>query len=80
MKSLAIKSGMELQKIPFLLVVGEKEFLKRKSCRQRKEGDKGTMTVDQFIEMTAPLEALIAKSLLKTKPLFKKVGFYKFIF
>lgn len=43
----------ELQKIPFLLVVGEKEVSEKKvSVRQRKEGDKGSMSVSEFIEMT----------------------------
>jgi len=50
----------ELQKIPFLLVVGEKEVSEKKvSVRQRKEGDKGSMSVSEFIEMTAPARSII---------------------
>ncbi len=44
----------ELQKVPYLLVVGEKEQTENVvSVRRRKEGDKGSMTVEQFLEMTA---------------------------
>ncbi len=43
-----------MQKVPYLLVVGEKEATDRVvSVRRRKEGDKGQMTVAQFLEMTA---------------------------
>ncbi|WP_430406370.1 threonine--tRNA ligase [Fluviicola sp.] len=39
----------ELKKIPFMLVVGEKEAEdKQVSVRQRGEGDKGSMTIDAF--------------------------------
>ena len=44
----------ELQKIPYLLIVGEKEVADGVvSVRKRKDGDKGQMTVAQFLEMTA---------------------------
>lgn len=44
----------ELQKVPYLLIVGEKEVADGVvSVRRRKEGDKGSMTVAQFLEMTA---------------------------
>ncbi len=43
-----------MQKVPYLLVVGEKEATDGVvSVRRRKEGDKGQMTVAQFLEMTA---------------------------
>ena len=39
----------ELKKIPFMLIVGEKEAeLKEVSVRQRGEGDKGSMSVEAF--------------------------------
>ena len=44
----------ELQKVPYLLIVGEKEVADGVvSVRKRKDGDKGSMTVAQFLEMTA---------------------------
>lgn len=43
----------ELQKVPYLLIVGEKEVAdKVVSVRKRKDGDKGAMSVGQFLEMT----------------------------
>ncbi|MBQ7080323.1 MAG: threonine--tRNA ligase, partial [Fibrobacter sp.] len=43
----------ELQKIPYLLIVGEKEVADGVvSVRRRKEGDKGSMTVADFLKMT----------------------------
>ncbi len=43
----------ELQKVPYLLIVGEKEVADGVvSVRRRKEGDKGSMTVAQFLKMT----------------------------
>ncbi len=42
----------ELKKIPYLLVVGENEVKeKRVSVRRQGQGDMGSMTVDEFIEM-----------------------------
>ena len=42
----------ELKKIPYLLVVGENEAKeKRVSVRRQGQGDMGSMTVDEFIEM-----------------------------
>ena len=39
----------ELKKIPFMLVVGEKEAEEKQvSVRQRGEGDKGSMAIDAF--------------------------------
>ena len=44
----------ELQKVPYKLIVGEKEATgKLISVNKRKEGDKGQMTVQAFIDMTA---------------------------
>ena len=44
----------ELQKVPYLLIVGEKEVADGVvSVRRRKEGDKGNMTVQAFLDMTA---------------------------
>ena len=44
----------ELQKVPYKLIVGEKEAAaKLISVNKRKEGDKGQMTVQAFIDMTA---------------------------
>jgi threonyl-tRNA synthetase len=42
----------ELAKIPFMLIVGEKEFEQNQvSVRQRGEGDRGAMSQDAFIEI-----------------------------
>ena len=42
----------EIAKIPFMLIVGEKEFEQNQvSVRQRGEGDRGAMTQDAFIEI-----------------------------
>lgn len=42
----------ELKKIPYLLVVGENEAKdKRVSVRRQGQGDMGSMTIDEFIEM-----------------------------
>ncbi len=42
----------ELAKIPFMLIVGEKEFEQNQvSVRQRGEGDRGAMSQDEFIEI-----------------------------
>ena len=44
----------ELQKIPYKIIVGEKEQAEGLiAVNKRKEGDKGQMTVAQFLEMTA---------------------------
>jgi threonyl-tRNA synthetase len=44
----------ELQKVPYLLIVGEKEAAEGLvSVRKRKDGDKGQMSVEAFIDMTA---------------------------
>jgi threonyl-tRNA synthetase len=44
----------ELKKIPFMLVVGEKEAEEKQvSVRQRGEGDKGSMAVDAFATLVA---------------------------
>ena len=43
----------ELQKVPYLLIVGEKEVADGVvSVRRRKEGDKGSMKVADFLKMT----------------------------
>jgi threonyl-tRNA synthetase len=42
----------EIAKIPFMLIVGEKEFEQNQvSVRQRSEGDRGAMTHEAFIEI-----------------------------
>ena len=44
----------ELQKVPYLLIVGEKEVADGVvSVRKRKDGDKGSMKVADFLKMTA---------------------------
>ena len=44
----------ELQKVPYKIIVGEKEQAEGViAVNKRKEGDKGQMTVAQFLEMTA---------------------------
>ena len=43
----------ELQKIPYKIIVGEKEMNEGVvSVNKRKEGDKGQMTVAEFLKMT----------------------------
>ena len=42
----------EVQKIPFMLIIGEKEVEEGKvSVRKHKEGDIGTFTIEEFAEM-----------------------------
>ena len=42
----------ELKRIPFLLIVGEKEEQQQTvSVRAQGEGDKGTMTLDSFVSL-----------------------------
>ena len=42
----------ELAKIPFMLVIGEKEVNEEKvAVRRQSKGDLGTQTLDEFIEM-----------------------------
>ena len=44
----------EIQKVPYILIVGEKEASDNLvSVRKRKEGDQGQMTVQAFIDKTA---------------------------
>ena len=41
-----------LERVPYMLIVGEKEVeTNRVSVRKRDEGDLGSMTVSQFVEM-----------------------------
>lgn len=41
----------QLEKIPYMLVIGDKEFESESvAVRSRKDGDLGTMTVDKFVE------------------------------
>ena len=48
----------ELKRIPYLLIVGEKEAEERKvSVRAQGEGDKGQMTIDEFKEFMKNLVA-----------------------
>lgn len=42
----------QLQKVPFMLVLGDKEFEEKSvAVRERKQGDIGAMSLDEFIEM-----------------------------
>jgi threonyl-tRNA synthetase len=42
----------ELKKIPFMLIVGEKEAENNEvSVRQRNEGDAGSMTIESFTQL-----------------------------
>jgi threonyl-tRNA synthetase len=42
----------ELKKIPFMLIVGEKEAENKEvSVRQRGQGDKGSMSIESFAEI-----------------------------
>ena len=44
----------EIQKVPYILIVGEKEASENLvAVRKRKDGDKGQMSVQAFIDMTA---------------------------
>lgn len=44
----------QLEKVPYMLIVGEKEMNEKTvSVRSRKEGDKGAMSLDEFISMLA---------------------------
>ena len=44
----------ELQKVPYKIIVGEKEMNEGLvSVNKRKESDKGSMTVQAFLDMTA---------------------------
>ena len=48
----------ELKRIPYLLIVGEKEAAERKvSVRAQGEGDKGQMTIAEFTEFMQGLVA-----------------------
>ena len=43
--------GAEMQKIPYLLVIGDKEIeTKSVAVRKRSEGDIGQIKIDKFIE------------------------------
>jgi threonyl-tRNA synthetase len=48
----------QLQKVPFMLVVGDQEVTNRTlAVRNRMEGDKGSMTVDAFVQLVKDLGA-----------------------
>ena len=48
----------ELKRIPYLLIVGEKEAEEKKvSVRAQGEGDKGQMTIEEFINFMKNLVA-----------------------
>ncbi len=48
----------QLQKIPFMLVLGDKELEENKvAVRERKAGDVGTMSLDEFKEMAKILKS-----------------------
>ncbi len=55
----------ELKRIPYLLIVGEKEAMERKvSVRAQGEGDKGQMTIDEFAKF---MQDLVAKEIEEHK-------------
>ena len=55
----------ELKRIPYLLIVGEKEAAERKvSVRAQGEGDKGQMTIDEFAQF---MKDLVAKEIEANK-------------
>lgn len=55
----------ELKRIPYLLIVGEKEAEERKvSVRAQGEGDKGQMTIDEFAQF---MKDLVAKEIEANK-------------
>jgi len=55
--------GAQLQKVPFMLVLGDKELEENKvAVRERKAGDIGTMNLDQFKEMARKLKETRALS------------------
>ena len=55
----------ELKRIPYLLIVGEKEAAERKvSVRAQGEGDKGQMTIDEFAKY---MKELVAKEIEANK-------------
>lgn len=51
----------QLQKVPFMLVLGDKELEDKKiAVRERKQGDIGQMSLEEFIEMITQQRALRA--------------------
>ena len=41
----------QIQKIPYMIIVGDKEKVQKKvSVRSRTKGDEGTTTVNQFVD------------------------------
>jgi threonyl-tRNA synthetase len=47
----------QLNKVPFMLVLGDKELEeKRVSVREKVNGDLGAMTLDEFIEMARKIK------------------------
>ena len=51
----------ELKRIPYLLIVGEKEAAERTvSVRAQGEGDKGSMTLDEYVNF---MSGLVAKEI-----------------
>ena len=53
----------QLQKVPFMLVLGDKELEENKvAVRERKAGDIGAMTLDEFKEMARRLKETRALS------------------
>ena len=52
----------QLQKVPYMLVIGEKEMNEGKvAVRSRKTGESTVMTIDEFIAMAAEEIATFAK-------------------
>jgi threonyl-tRNA synthetase len=55
--------GAQMQKVPFMLVLGDKELEENKvAVRERKSGDIGAMTLDEFKEMARKLKETRALS------------------
>jgi threonyl-tRNA synthetase len=53
----------QVQKVPFMVVLGDKELEeKRIAVRERKQGDLGAMTLDEFLEMARRLKETRALS------------------
>jgi threonyl-tRNA synthetase len=47
----------QLQKIPFMIVLGDKELEENKiTVRERKQGDLGTMSLEDFLDMAKRLK------------------------
>lgn len=53
----------QVQKVPFMLVLGDKELAEQKvAVRERKQGDIGAMTLDEFMQLARRLQTTRALS------------------